>query len=344
MMRLTTIGIALCLGACVDPFFIPIHEGNQMVVEALITDQPGPYQVRLYAGNLNDPLPISGAQIRILDQNAQSVSFLETQPGLYRSFPQSSFRGQVGNSYTLEIITSEGARYCSRPEIMVPVPDVAQIEVQQAQQVSVSDQGNEVSIDGFQVLVTPDSNPGQGTYLRWDYRGVYAIKTPDPCDECPKICWFADRPPTEYLRILGTPQPDAQMPTVALEFFLPIMEFDTAYIMNIKQYSLNARAFEFWDAVKAQREQTGTIFDPPPGEIQGNIFNCDNPNELVLGYFGASAVQEIEFPIFKEDLTSFNLNFEFPLLECFRPEPGPRYCTDCLLLEGSNPEIPQVVW
>jgi hypothetical protein len=39
-----------------------------------------------------------------------------------------------------------------------------------------------------------------------------------------------------------------------------------------------------------QLTRTGSIFDPLPAPVEGNIFLKSNPNKLALGYFGASAV------------------------------------------------------
>ena len=34
----------------------------------------------------------------------------------------------------------------------------------------------------------------------------------------------------------------------------------------------------------------GTIFEPPPAIIRGNIYNIHDPKDPVFGYFGASAI------------------------------------------------------
>ena len=36
----------------------------------------------------------------------------------------------------------------------------------------------------------------------------------------------------------------------------------------------------------------GTIFDPQPSAIKGNIHSLSDPNEMVIGYVGATTVQE----------------------------------------------------
>ena len=46
----------------------------------------------------------------------------------------------------------------------------------------------------------------------------------------------------------------------------------------------------FLAKVDEQTSRTGSIFDPLPASPEGNIYNINQPNELALGCFGASAV------------------------------------------------------
>ncbi len=73
---------------------------------------------------------------------------------------------------------------------------------------------------------------------------------------------------------------------------LAIILYDrpTYFLAMVEQYSLSAEAFEYWNQVKKQQQNTGSIFDSTPAQIKGNIYRTDNPAEVALGYFGASAV------------------------------------------------------
>jgi hypothetical protein len=65
-----------------------------------------------------------------------------------------------------------------------------------------------------------------------------------------------------------------------------------AYSINVKQYALTQQAYEFYEIVQKNTEQTGSFFDPQPSQISGNIKNINNPSELVIGYVSISAQAE----------------------------------------------------
>jgi hypothetical protein len=55
--------------------------------------------------------------------------------------------------------------------------------------------------------------------------------------------------------------------------------------------------------VKQQAEISGSIFDPPPATIRGNMLSLDNPDEVVLGYFMAGGETSQRIYVDKNDLT-----------------------------------------
>ena len=62
------------------------------------------------------------------------------------------------------------------------------------------------------------------------------------------------------------------------------------YSILVRQYALSKDAFEYWQTLKKNTEQLGSIFDPQPSLASGNIQCISNPQEPVIGYIGASSV------------------------------------------------------
>ena len=56
------------------------------------------------------------------------------------------------------------------------------------------------------------------------------------------------------------------------------------YSILVKQYALTADAFNFLEDVKKNTEQTGSVFDPQPSALKGNIHSISNPGEPVIGF------------------------------------------------------------
>ena len=72
------------------------------------------------------------------------------------------------------------------------------------------------------------------------------------------------------------------------------------YCLLVKQYSLSEAAFSYWNKLQEQANESGGLYETQPSRIKGNLFNTDNPDETVLGFFGASGVSEKK--IFVKDL------------------------------------------
>lgn len=62
------------------------------------------------------------------------------------------------------------------------------------------------------------------------------------------------------------------------------------FSINVRQYGLTKDAFEYWDRLKKNTEQLGTIFDPQPSANKTNITCLTDPAEMVLGYVSAGDI------------------------------------------------------
>jgi len=64
------------------------------------------------------------------------------------------------------------------------------------------------------------------------------------------------------------------------------------YSLLVKQYALTSEAYNYYTQLKQNTEQLGTIFDPQPSELTGNIHSLSDKNEPVIGYVTAGIVGE----------------------------------------------------
>lgn len=77
------------------------------------------------------------------------------------------------------------------------------------------------------------------------------------------------------------------------------------YSLLVKQYGLTQDAFEYWTSLAKTTEGTGSLFDPLPSQVTGNIKCTTDGQELVFGYFSA-AVEQKKRVFFTPHLGSFN--------------------------------------
>lgn len=79
-------------------------------------------------------------------------------------------------------------------------------------------------------------------------------------------------------------------------------KMESKYSILVRQYALTQEAFNFYQNIKKNTEQLGSIFDAQPTEITGNIHNTANPAEPVVGYISATNIQTKRIFIKHEDL------------------------------------------
>src|SRR5258708_19249966 len=104
----------------------------------MITDQPGPYLVKLFRSlplddQLNKTDWVKGAQVSIVDDQGADEALIEVNPGNYQTV---SIQGVVGRTYHIHISTEEGAMYESIPEKLLAVGDINNLHSQFEQKVS----------------------------------------------------------------------------------------------------------------------------------------------------------------------------------------------------------------
>ena len=81
----------------------------------------------------------------------------------------------------------------------------------------------------------------------------------------------------------------------------------TRYSIEVTQYALTKGSFEYWQLLKKNSSQLGTIFDPQPSQVTGNIHNIQNPNEPVIGLFSISGASRKRIFIRNADVAPWAL-------------------------------------
>jgi len=328
------------LAGCVDRVDLKLGgQDNLLVVDGLITDQPGPYTVTLSRSLKYDNsgiattylVPEKKAQVSILVQNGGTTSkfpLSETSSGVYE-INSMSFKGVVGNTYSIEIHTTDGKVYRSNPELMLATPEVDEIipSLKVTQKLSVTT-GALQDVYAFDISIVTRDPAEEVNYYRWKSHGI--IEFFAFTDNASSTC-YVSRSPLETQVVVSD---DHLMNGNQFNKVVGIAPYErvTRFRAYVEQYSLTREAFEFWDRIRAQQESTGSIFDPAPAQIRGNVYNIEDNDETVLGYFGASSM--------RENAITFNrakaANFRYP------PNLIPSQYGDCLLQEfGATRIVPE---
>lgn len=293
------ITVMLLLTTCIEEFDPP-SEGfeNLLVVEALLTDEDQPFEVKL---SRSIPIDTSvwiaekGAQVSITDDSGEEYGLWEVNEGIYQFLGNMNTR--VGKSYQLHIITSNGDSYESDQVTMRESPPIDSV-TWKYEEIPIRD------LQGLQFYVNTHDPENNTWYYRWQWEETWTFYTPFdskiywedghiiPREENINKCWKT-RNSTSILIATSKILDQDLIHNYPLYYADNTTDrFNLRYSLNVKQYALSEESYNYWKELKKATENLGTLFDPQPSSLHGNIHNIKNENEIVLGYFDATTVHE----------------------------------------------------
>ena len=136
--------------------------------------------------------------------------------------------------------------------------------------------------------------------------GGTTIVAIDPADS-PYSCWKYDRSTTLIVGSSAQLQSDVISEFPAFHIPLGSEKISVRYSPLVKQATLSKPAYEYLLLMKKNTASLGTIFDPQPSELRGNISNIADPSEIVIGYVIASTISEKRIFV-----TSIEANWNYP--------------------------------
>jgi hypothetical protein len=295
---------ALFFFSCIRQVNVPVRNVPPiLVVEGWITTDPPPYAINLsysamftntyQAGQDSNQQFITDAQVTLEDDLGDSTPCFRSINGTYLS-ADSNFIGTVGRTYTLKIYLSNGKTYLSKPEKIAPVPPIDSVT-------EVYDSSYIAGVRPTQFIVSVNTHDPSGVqnFYRWTASGYIPRKSwGDPCSigspactnpfmcTCFALCeqFLAE----DQINVLSDQYIDGHEITQQPVFFSPVYWTGVHYI-EIKQYSISQEAYLFWQQYLAQTDRTGSILDPLPAPLIGNIYNQADSTDIALGLFSASA-------------------------------------------------------
>ena len=324
---MVTLGlIAVILGSCIDRINIKMPETDlPIVVDGLITDEPGPYTVQITKASTLDGFLkyrkfLSAKSVTIFDNVGNSEQLKEAEIGVYKT-KENGIRGVIGREYAIRIETRDGKIYESIPDKMNPVGGVDSVyyNFETFQPISGPTEY------GFRVYADAKGVPSGDNLFRWRFVGTFEIDSypllhtvslnGNPCSPDPRPCgnnglnesctccrcWVSvtDSKPrvNDNQFVTNGIFKRIEAGYVRLEYF----PFLIKYRMEVKQMGLTRAAFDFWKTIQSQKEGTASLFQPPTGKVITNLFEKNGQTE-VLGIFYASAVKTKQVYISNADV------------------------------------------
>jgi len=319
-MKYFRIHIALLLSlsfySCVEEIDLKTEAGFEsvLVVESTITDNLTTQQVLLsktYPLGENDPLPESNAQVSVIGDDGNIISFQETEVGRYESV--STFAAEDGVNYKLNILRSNGEEYLSENS---SISGISQID-----DLYVDRDFNENDLEGVSIYLNGSDPTSRAQLYRFTYEETYKIiapkyspqdmeyefqyNNPDNPNEITGIDYFlVNKPEQQQICyntvsskdiILGNTNvlEEENLERFRVRF---LSRFNTIithrYSMLVRQYVQSLEAYAYYETLKSLSNAGDILSQTQPGFINGNIFSVADPDRNIIGFFEVASVDE----------------------------------------------------
>ncbi|MBO0947799.1 DUF4249 domain-containing protein [Fibrella forsythiae] len=319
--------VLLLIGSCVDPYRPPQIEApnRYLVVDGFLNGGTGTSTITLSrTQNLSTtgkPLAEAKATISVEGTTGEKFSFVESAAGTYTLAGTTL---PVGKSYRVRIRTQAGGEYLSDPIIIKQTPKIDSLSW-------------EVKNDGLQIYVNTHDATNKTRYYRWEYEDTYEIRTPfeSPFDYVngrvidrvsPPVnhCWRTQT--STSINLGNTARLTQDVLQRAPLLFIPgsSPKLWIKYSLMVKQYAHSQEAYAYWENLQKTTEQLGSLFDPLPSQIGGNMHSVTNPTEPVLGFLDGYTTDQVRVFINRPLELSYNLlrtGYEYCTLDTI-PTPG----------------------
>ena len=318
------------LVSCLDKIDVPLRQETQkMVLEGLITNDPKFQFLRISQtssfGTSNSITPIKGAYVEVRSATSEATVFraVPDEIGLYKP-NDVNWTGTAGVVYNVYIKLPDGKIYQSASQKMPAAVAITSLDTTFVTGTS----------PGFATTASFKDPADTENYYRWTGSGFYIRKSTGVpvgfgggvcCDKC----WvFKEEKSINLFSDLLVNGSLVKNRPVYLSPFYTVGK----HLIEIQQFNITKDAFLFWSRYKDQQQRTGTIFDPLPAALTGNVVNADNPDDVALGFFEVSSIARKR--IFPSATTqavlaiSFNNPLYVPVGDCLSAFPFSVYATD----------------
>lgn len=358
--------IALALVGCIYPYDAEVSESdaNGLVVEGDIL--------------IGDVARITLSCVRPLDENAKGVSgnvWIEDEDGNQYIEDANKF----SDSFTIDMYqASPDKRYRLKVRLLNPVEGSTSTDYSsdwlEVQPAPSFDELDYVVGDNTIDLRLGLSSPGGSGCFRWDFDEIWQFHAPiqathtyDPeygvyikyKDYTPYYwCWAYAGSYQAGLAIARSVGGERITGHDFYKISRDNMRLQTLYYIEVKARGISQECYDYLHTIEINSTNTGSLTNPEPSQILGNIHSDTDPDEVVIGYIEASRIATkslyIDSGYYREGHTNYETflpnqdpevlnNFYY---RGFRPaypfnsetaiEWTERRCVDCTAMGGSK--------
>ena len=303
------LGIMGFLGSCRTPYDpeIPATELQILVVEGYLDTEGKTSELKLSRtvplSSEASMLPELGATVMLRGQNGQQFDLTEKGDGIYL-FERNIDESQT---YVLEILLRSGERFTSEELKPIVTPEIL-------------DGGFLRDEDGVEVFVSTQGNAEADDFL-WTYEETWIyrprirttwIYDPQIRDvrlrtegEQNSLCFKTETSPDIILETSSRFQDQVVFQRTIVEIPVGDERIMERYSILVSQKGIASKDVQFWEILKKNTEDIGSIFSPLPSLIGGNIKGLDNQTP-VIGQVSLGVIRQKRIYVNRNDVAPWN--------------------------------------
>lgn len=288
--------VLLFFAGCKVPYDPPLKSSGTryLVVEGYINSNGEPTNIKLSRtrnitwGDTASYINESGALVVIEDNQNDSYPLYESGGGNYRG----SYNLNTSFKYRLRITTADNKQFLSDFVACKQSPPIDNI-------------GWKLNDDGVQIFVNTHDPADNTIFYRWNYTETWEFhseyfsevqynrdSTVTPRVFPVYVCYQ-----THDATNIFTGSSEKLKDDVIHEAPLALIpdhdkRLSVLYSTLVTQFALDSNAYKYWNAMKGNTENVGSIFGTQPNQVTGNIHCLSDPTEPVIGYIGAGNTQQ----------------------------------------------------
>jgi hypothetical protein len=282
-----------------------------LVVDGMITNEPGPYIIKLSQSRSLDKygvIPYENCIVTIQENTGISEELEEIEPGIYTT-KENGMIGKIGNKYSISIISPEDKEYISDyQELLEPI----EIQSFYSELIYLEDLNYTPNgLPGYQFYVNTKDVTSTDNYFLWQmvetyhYTADYILHSIGYRDgtlyvmfnELPQYdniynCWK-----TQNVKYIYVGQTNNLNINKIIRQPLHFVGTDTRrlmirYSVLLNQYTIEEEAYVYWNDIEKQISDENILAASQPYNISGNIHNVDNTNETIYGFFTVASINQ----------------------------------------------------
>jgi len=246
--------------------------------------------------------PVAGTVVVECD-NGSNYGLYEAAPGIYKL---AGVTLDSTRKFRVRITTpDDGKEYLSEYEQAKAAPPIDSV-------------GFSLTGKGIQLYANTHDPKNATHYYRFDYVETWRFHSmyssayisngsaivPRSQDQLVYYCFASSASTSIVLGSSAKLKQDVlfQLPITAIESTSEKIELK--YSILLREYPLTAEGYKFWETLKKNTEQLGSIFDAEPTTLSGNIHNTHDAKDIVVGFISAGTVAKKRIFIASEQLPS----------------------------------------